>query len=767
MSHDRGPEDHVRALLDAMGDAMSLLALDGTVLEINTAGANRLLRAPSDVVGKNHFELVPRDDADQQRRRCRRVAETGRGECHMEEVDGRRLEHRVEPVRGADGTVTNLAIRVADVTDLDRDERERRARSIELETIHEHVPVGILILDADRRVTKANQAAASMAGLAREDVVDRVGGAALGCLNHLDDERGCGYGPNCGACELRQALLHAINDGIIINGLPVSVPVHGSDGPGLKHVLVSAAPILLDGRPQVLVSLQDITRLREAEADVAFKAMVLDQIQDRVTVTDLQGNVVYVNDAACRSLQRNRGDLVGASVSTLGDDPALGATQDEIVRRTLADGGWQGEVANVAADGSKVLLHCRTSLVRDNRGRPVCLCGIATDVSEHRRLEAQLWQAQKLDALGRLAAGVAHDFNNQLTVISGYCDLLLGQVTEESPLHPSLNQVKRATERASSTTSHLLAFSRKRELAPRKADLNDLLRDLVHPVGKLVGEAIRLRMELSPRLRPVCVDPGALQQAVLNLIINARDAMRGGGTLVLRTANRPVAAGATGADMVVLTVEDDGHGIAAGDLDRIFEPFFTTKGEGQGTGLGLPMVRGFAEQSGGTIEMRSKPGHGTAASIVLPAVAGRCCGETTETSGAGTARLAGRVLVVEDADAVRELVCEVLADLGAEVVATNSAEQALAAAAAGPCFDLVVTDIVMPGMRGDAMAARLLGSGSTRAVVYMSGYHERRETPLGAPLLNKPFTVQELVATVRACLPVPEVACEAVATEGL
>lgn len=879
MTHESLPAGSMLQLLDIMDGAAALFDLDGTVLMANDLGARRLGLTRDELIGRCIYDLLPEDVAAFRRPLLDEARRTGETVHFTDERNGLWLEHRVCPIRGEDGHVARFAVYTVDVTERRRADLERAARTAELETIHAHVPVGILLLDAERRITKANHAAARMAGVPREEIIDRVGGEGIGCLNHLHDPRGCGYGPECAHCELRLAIKYAVEDGMVINGLPVTLPVAGAEGPELKHVLVSAAPVTLDGRRHALVSLQDITRLRHAEADVAFKAMVLDQIQDRVTVTDLEGKVVYVNNAACRSLKARREDLVGRSVADFGEDPAGGATQREIIDLTLARGGWQGEVVNIAADGTRAHLHCRTSLLRDEREVPVGMCGIATDiteakrrenqlaeserrfrrlheqlpigyfaldregrytdanpawlrlvgrergdlvgnpftvqlaashaerfavarahvqrgreeqvevdldatdgapttvfcvgrgsvgesgeveishwvaadVSERRRLETQLWQAQKLDALGRLAAGVSHDFNNQLTVISGYCDILLAETPEGAPLRPAMLQIRRATERASSTTGHLLSFSRKRELSPREVDLNVLLRDLLHPVGKLIGESIRLRTELSPRLRPVCVDPGALQQAIFNLIINARDAMRDGGSLVLRTANRPAAPG-NGADQVTLVVEDTGHGIALSDLERVFEPFFTTKAEGKGTGLGLSMVRGFIEQSGGAVEIASRPGDGTAVTLVLPAalaVGDLFVGEDRPDIGAG---LEGRILVIEDSDQVRDLVVDVLRQRRAEVVAAASPGEALALAAHGPPFDLLVTDIVMPGMRGDQIAARLLDQGRVRRVLFMSGYHDGQLDTRGGRLLTKPFAVRDLVEAVQATLAAP------------
>jgi PAS domain S-box-containing protein len=884
MATEHDPAGPLQQLLDGLEEATSLLALDGTVLVANETCASRLGLSRSDLIGRNLCDLLSPDEATERRLMFAEVARTGQATAWTTARDGRWLERRIVPVLDAGGCVERLAVYSVDVTARRDAERERASRGAELETIHEHLPVPVLMVDEDFRVTGANRAAANLRGSNGLATGGAAGGplvgGGIGCLNSLHDRRGCGHGPDCGLCELRRAIREAVTSDKAIDRLPVTLPMASPEGAEATHLLVSSAPVRVAGRRRALVTLLDITDLRRAEDDVAFKAMALDQIQDRVTATDLEGRVVYVNNAACRSLRARREDLVGRSVTEFGDDPNAGATQREIIDTTLARGRWDGEVVNLAHDGARSLLHCRTVLMRDRNDVPIGMCGIATDiteakarerelqqsehrfrslyeqlpigyfaldgegryleanpawlrlaggavsdpaarpfaealdaeqaarfatarrdvqdgreveleiqvrgaggnaatvlcigrggtgapdapavtrwvavdVSERRRLEAQLRQAQKLDALGRLAAGVAHDFNNQLTVISGYCEILLESATAEVARRSALEQIRLATQRAVSTTGHLLAFSRRRELAPRLVDLNASLRDLLPPLRKLIGETIAVRTELSPGPGHVRVDPGALEQAVFNLVINARDAMPEGGRLVLRTAVHAAAQdGSPGA--IELEVEDDGHGIEPADLERVFEPFFTTKPEGKGSGLGLAMTRGFVEQSGGTIAIRSRPGSGTVVTLTLPIARESVYPVDGPALAPADGSLCGRILVVEDAEEVRALVNEALRQQGATVTVAASPADALALAVAGEPFDVLVTDLVLPGIRGDELARRLLAHGRVRRVIYMSGYRDAHARDAGAILLTKPFTVQELVEAARQALSAAE-----------
>jgi nitrogen-specific signal transduction histidine kinase len=347
------------------------------------------------------------------------------------------------------------------------------------------------------------------------------------------------------------------------------------------------------------------------------------------------------------------------------------------------------------------------------------------DVTDERELEDRLRQAQKLEAIGRLAGGVAHDFNNMLTAISGYNTLALDRTPAESPLRADLHEIRKATDRATLLTRQLLAFSRKQILQPELLNLNAVVLDLESMLRPLIGEDIVLTTALDPALAPIEADPGQLQQVVMNLVVNARDAMPSGGVLALETANVDIGEGDPAMEpggYVTLTVRDSGHGIDEATLQQIFEPFFTTKDVGKGTGLGLATVYGIVKQSGGYIWVESEPGAGAAFRIALPVsrtpLTGDGSSEAAEPAGGSET-----VMLVEDEDALRHLDRQILMRYGYRVLHARSGPEALALAQAHPePIDLLLTDVVLPLMSGRQLADELQRSQPGMKVLYMSGY---------------------------------------------
>ncbi len=395
---------------------------------------------------------------------------------------------------------------------------------------------------------------------------------------------------------------------------------------------------------------------------------------------------------------------------------------------------------------------------------------ILRDVSERHRaeaeraaLEARLQQSQKMEAVGRLAGGVAHDFNNLLTAITGSLALALRDVGPESRAHRWLKETDKAAWRAASLTHQLLAFSRRQLIAPRVLDLRALVAGAGSMLSRMIGEDIALDTRLDDEPCLVEVDPGQLEQVLLNLAANARDAMPDGGTLTIavsRAKQAPASAGrpAPRGPVVLLTVSDTGHGMSDEIRARIFEPFFTTKSAGSGTGLGLAMAYGAVEQNGGFIEVVSTPGQGASFRIVLPMARGEK--SEVKTNEAEAPRGSETVLLVEDEAAVRDVTRAQLESLGYRVHACANAAEALAVAdAEREPVDLLLTDVVMPGMNGRELAERLLGRRPDLRVLFTSGYGEdviARHGVLepGVLLLQKPYGLSRLASRVREALQV-------------
>jgi PAS domain S-box-containing protein len=417
------------------------------------------------------------------------------------------------------------------------------------------------------------------------------------------------------------------------------------------------------------------------------------------------------------------------------------------------------------SDGRTRWVHGLGELHRNASGRVITMVGTIQDITEQKHFEAQLHQAQKMESIGRLAGGVAHDFNNLLTVINGYSDLMLSRIAESDPLRPHLLSVRKAGERASALTQQLLAFSRRQILQPQVINLNDVVVESESMLLRLIEENIQFVTVLAPSLGTVSADPTQMSQILLNLVVNARDAMPHGGLLRVETANtRPgshemeesgeVRLG----NYVMLEISDSGAGMDENTRRHLFEPFFTTKGPGKGTGLGLAMVYGIVKQSGGVIRVESAPGMGTTVRIYLPRVDAATAVRHIGAAASEQRQCSGTVLLVEDQENVRRYVALVLHSLGYRVLEADCGPQALSIAGshAGP-IDLLLTDVVMPGMNGARLAEQLLQQMPGVKVIYMSGYtddvagrHGVLES--GAAYLQKPFGTDALAQKVREVL---------------
>jgi signal transduction histidine kinase/CheY-like chemotaxis protein len=419
------------------------------------------------------------------------------------------------------------------------------------------------------------------------------------------------------------------------------------------------------------------------------------------------------------------------------------------------------DLAGRRKDGSEFPVQVSLGPLRADGG--LLVLGIVRDITEQKKLEEQLRQSQKMEAVGRLAGGVAHDFNNLLTIINGYAEMVLHDLPPDDPAAVPIREIHAAGERAAALTRQLLAFSRRQVLSPQVLDLNALVADMGKMLRRLIGEDVLLEHVAGPS-PPVLADRGQLEQVVLNLAVNARDAMPGGGRLTLSTAPLVVDEtcpaphpGVPAGSYAVLTVADTGYGMHPQTLARIFEPFFTTKEVGKGTGLGLAMVYGIIKQSGGFIYAASAPGRGATFTIYLPATEPVRSQGGPETDMAVVARGTETILLVEDEEAVRGMTREALQLCGYTILDASQGVEALRLCAehAGP-LHLVLTDVVMPEMGGPELVRRLTASRPDLKVLFMTGYTTdstlRGLSPHAAPVLHKPFTLRDLSRIVRQVL---------------
>ncbi len=649
-------------------------------------------------------------------------------------------------------------------------ERERQ----KLSAVVNHADAGFVAFDGDLRLVWSNAVFGNRYGAPAGAAVPQASPAAPAapaagteCHRVL-----CGQDRPCDDCPAAQAFAAGR---VAHREMKLSLAGH------VRHIYATAMPIRSpDGTiEESLVMLQDVSDLdvlrRSQEAlrvsESRFRSIFENASTGMSTVAP-DGTLLQVNRAFCRFVGRTPEELTGASMLDITHPDDRSATA-----LLLKPGTGEDEVPATVEkrylrkDGTVVWGLTSATWLRDERGRPDCAVTLVQDVDERKRTEEllqssedKLRQSQKMEAIGRLAGGVAHDFNNLLTVITGRCDLLLRRQDQSAHALREVEVIRDTADRAAALTRQLLAFSRKQVLKPRVIDLNAIIADMESMLHRLIGEDVRLISSLRPDLGMTRVDPSQMEQIIMNLAINARDAMPDGGRLTIETDNVVLGTDSIVRDVhtlpgsyVLMAVSDTGTGMDAPTRGRIFEPFFTTKGPGKGTGLGLSTVYGIVKQSGGYIFVYSEPDMGATFKIYLPRVDG-----ATESAGAGssesTPRGTGTILLVEDEGVVRDLAKEILEQGGYTVLAAGGAAEAhaLCAAHKGP-IDLLLTDVVMPETGGRALAAALTRDRPGMRVLYMSGYSDEAVVlhgvlEAGTAFLQKPFTPEGLARKVRETL---------------
>ena len=625
----------------------------------------------------------------------------------------------------------------------------------ELRTIVEGSPLGICTFDPDGIVLSWNPAAERMFGWTAAEVVGR-------------------FQPTITAAESGEFEAHRkrLLAGQRVNAHPVTR--YRKDGTPISVSLSGAALHDSSGALVGLLSmLEDVTEAKRMQEQLASERKFLRQVIDInpnfVFAKDREGRFTLVNQAAADAYGTSTAALIGKS------DADFNPNADEVEGYRLADmdvleTGVTTDVEERITDSSGKVrwLHTIKRPIRGDDGRIEQLLGVAADITARKNLEEQLLQSQKMDAVGQLAGGVAHDFNNVLTAIKGFGELAMMQLEDGHPVRGDIVEICTAADRAAALTQQLLAFSRRQLLVPVLLSPNAVVGGISKLLERLIGAEVRCETRLSDDVGLVLADPGQLEQVLVNLAVNARDAMPNGGTLTIETADVLLDdEAATHLSLVevikpgryaMLSVGDTGTGMSRATLSSIFEPFFTTKEPGKGTGLGLSTVHGIVHQSGGYIHVYSELGHGTTFKLFLPCAEGELAECPVPLQTQGERDVVETVLVVDDDDGVRVAMSRILARAGYQVISASSPAEAEMASAnhRGP-IHLLLTDVMMPAMNGGELSRRLLASRPEARVLFTSGY--TNESVVGRGLITtdtaflaKPFTVEALVRKAREAL---------------
>jgi len=536
-----------------------------------------------------------------------------------------------------------------------------------------------------------------------------------------------------------------------------------SDGSAID-LEVSGTRTRINGNAAVIGTLLDITERKRAESELSKLWRAVEQSPVSVVITDLLGRIEYVNPKFIEVTGYCEAELVGQNTSILKSGNMDGEFYQNLWQTISSGREWHGELHNRKKNGELFWESGSISAIKNSEGQITHFVGVKEDVTERKVAIDQLRQVQKMEAVGQLAGGIAHDFNNLLTVINGYSTLLIRGLDSGSPMRKEAEQILRAGERAADLTRQLLSFSRRQILEPKVLDINRQVKSVQKMLERLIGEHLGLVTVLSADAGYVKIDPGQLEQIVINLIVNARDASETGGNITVETANceldegySHLHPGSVPGSYVKLSVTDQGQGMTEEVKGRLFEPFFTTKEMGRGTGLGLATVYGIVKQSGGYIEVISQPGQGARFNIYLPSVSQLA--ETNQRPPVDDrVDSCHTILVVEDEPGVLNLVVHTLRKRGFTVLETTDPEHGVALFEEHAHeIDMLLTDVVMPFMSGPALADLLTQKKPELKVLFMSGHTDNRVSfekilEKGVQFLPKPFASDALIRKVRDTL---------------
>ena len=707
---------------------------EGRYLFMNEAWEEAMQLDRADLLGKTPMECFPEASAQELLSGDREVVRTGEPLTHvvpLQHRDGVRywLTHHF-PIAGPDGAIAAVGILYVDISDRIRAEEGLRESEATFKTLAESAHAAIFVYRGVEFVY-VNQEVARLTGYTANELLGR----SVLSVVHPDD----------------LAMVRANLESRVRGGHPPPrYEFRIVDKTGMmRWIDFTAAACLFRGEMAVLCTAYEVTERKAAEVERARLAAAIEQSGEAVVLTDPDGTIRYVNPAFTRITGYSAAEAIGRTPAVLKSGLQSEAFYRELWTTITAGKTWEGRIVNRRKDGSLYTEEMTISAVRDAAGAIIQFVAVKRDITAHLDMEAQLLQAQKMEAVGLLAGGVAHDFNNLLQAMLAVVALARSDRSSTERAFARLEELEGQIRRGGALMRQLLLFARRETTRPETFDLNELVRDVTRMLGRLVRENITLSSRLEDVVLPVDADRSQIEQVLVNLVVNASDAMPDGGRIEISTWGRP--------DLVGLAVADDGPGIPAAIRSRIFEPFFTTKGPGKGTGLGLSVVHGIVTRFAGRVEVASEEGSGATFTVTLPRAAGPL--RTAPPSTLTTAPEAGhgeRILIVEDEAAAREALGEILTSLGYVVVGVGSGREA-DARPAQPGFDLLLTDLVLPDVSGLDLAVRLKERWPRMELVLMSGYSDNdavREavTKGRARFLQKPFGLDTLARELRDAL---------------
>ena len=759
----------LRLLIDSFPDLIYVKDTEGRILIGNEALASVMgAVSPDELIGRTDSDYYPKELAARLSADDKQVLTSGTPLKDTEEfytdcagVAGWYLTTKV-PIRDEQGNVTGLVGISHNInTRKQAAEALRRERDL-IMRIMETSPSGVLMVDRQGRITYANTRAEQVLGLAKDEILRRTHNAPEW---HFTDYDG-----------------HALSEEnmtfarVLATRQPITGVCHAVERPNGQQVLLSVngAPLLdqngeVDG---VVLAVEDVTAHVRAEEELYHSREMLQHVFDNIPQR------VFWKDRNFVYLGCNKPCAVDAGLKS----------PSEIVGKNDSELAWKENAQSYRADDKQVietnapkisyeepqnqpggrLMWLRTTKIplHDRDGNVIGVLGTYEDTTELQKLEEELRQAQKMDAVGRLAGGVAHDFNNMLTAILGFSELTLQQLPADSPLRRQIEQINSAAKHAQLLTRQLLTFSRKQVTKPQLVALNTLVNDTGKMLQHLIGENIELSILLSKEAAVVRVDPSQIEQVIMNLTVNARDAMPHGGKVIIQTGRATLDdtysqrhPGVALGDYATLSISDTGHGMTPEVKAHLFEPFFTTKPAGMGTGLGLATSYGIIKQDGGHISTYSEVGKGTTFVIYLPLVEEKAETPAPEAAAPKVRGGTEAILIVEDETVVRELICMVLRDLGYKIQEAANGEEALRVieTSGKRKIDLLITDLVMPHMGGKELAARMRATHPNAGILLISGYTgefiiQQGELEPGTTFLQKPFLPSVLARKVREIL---------------